>query len=241
MKAYCRNCKQIQEHLPSEVTKHFVSCAVCGTVTDTINGEPIGIIKKDDTGKINPSDLDITEPKIEIYNCPNDGQKLYFDLLTSELSCEFCSYRLPVIQNAVQIRKAIHSTKPELAPVIRYCNNCKQNRTRNINGNCLVCNADLAKFVIKTECPHCCSDNHTQLLQENKNKCLYCGLFIPNGNTFAETLGILDDLKDEFILLESIRQTAKELCDLFNEQTEYSGVQPISDKIDELRHLVETD
>lgn len=95
-------------------------------------------------------------------------------------------------------------TTPELAPVIRYCDKCLRNRTRNIYGNCIVCNSNLT--------------------QEK---------------TYAETIGILADLTNEFILLESIRQTAKELVILFDANDFKSD--NFVWKLDELKHLVNTD
>jgi hypothetical protein len=58
----------------------------------------------------------------------------------------------------------------------------------------------------------------------------------PENNTFAETISLLDELRDEFVLLESIRQTAKELCEMKNIATSN-----FIDKLHELRQLVITD
>lgn len=59
--------------------------------------------------------------------------------------------------------------------------------------------------------------------------------------TFAETVGILDELKDEYILLESIRQCAKELFQITGKPFTAEQGLLFTDKLEELKHLVMTD
>lgn len=107
-----------------------------------------------------------------------------------------------------------------------------------------------------------CPNDKTKLKDDNKylSSCPKCNFtkrfqrqdFTIENNTFAETIGIIEDLKNEFILLESIRQTAKEYDEMFFEYQGESGQvkfkpkdefsnEQLYNKFAELRHLVNTD
>lgn len=65
-----------------------------------------------------------------------------------------------------------------------------------------------------------------------------------NQNTYAETIGILEDLTSEFILLESIRQCAIELCGMMNDNNylkHETDLDCFIAKFNELKHLVITE
>jgi Zn ribbon nucleic-acid-binding protein len=110
--------------------------------------------------------------------------------------------------------------------------------------------------MISANCPNCQSKREMLRLDiNNLSACMICGYtgevgaagenefyLVSSKTTYAETIGILDDLKAEFALLETIRETAKEYIELFdNAATTDKNYDSMVWKLDELRHLVKTD
>lgn len=100
-------------------------------------------------------------------------------------------------------------------------------------------------------CPQCGKKQASELKNDNTAVCMVCGYSgqvmrtcedQSESNTFTETIGLIEDLKNEFVLLESIRQTAKELCDMVQDNKHWlkDGIdtRTYRQKLIELKHLV---
>jgi len=104
-----------------------------------------------------------------------------------------------------------------------------------MNGKCSSCNTFLTAL---TKQDYCC------LNEQCSNFTVVVHTKLNENKPFSETIEIIEDLKNEYILLESIRQCVKEivvLLDFYNNFGYFENMTLFSNKLHELKHLVDTD